>query len=260
MKKTILLFAAMALVTLGFFTSCDPAGTDDLPPVITITEPTADTIQVEIGDSVTFKVSLSSDNTLKEFKTLSNGVGITFVNGSKTFTGTSDEVVEVTAKVTSEATIGTPIEITFTLNDEKGTSNVKKVIVAKKTVVSLSAAQAFEWKRVGAPAGEGLAMFGLKWESNTGTNVVISNGATKFVKLSNNAWTTITTADQLKGAIDGATNITKWEEVSSQASKSYDFSLGTLFEGTYFLIHVTNGKVETAAAGTTITITGEYKK
>jgi len=258
MKKTILLFAAMALVTLGFFTSCDPAGTDDLPPVITITEPTADTIQVEIGDSVTFKVSLSSDNTLKEFKTLSNGVGITIVNGSKTFTGTSDEVVEVTAKVTAEATVGAPIEITFSVDDEKGTSNVKKVIVAKS---SLSAAQAFEWKRVGVADGEGLAMFGLKWERNTGTNVVISNGATKFVKLPDDAWTTIKTAEELKAAIDGATNITKWEEVSSQASKAYDFSLGTLFEGTYFLIHVTNGKVETAtAAGTPITITGEYKK
>lgn len=257
MKKTILLFAAMALVTLGFFTSCDPAGTDDLPPVITITEPTADTIEVEIGSAVTFKVSLSSDNTLKDFKTLSNPGGITFTNDSKTFTGTSDEVVEVTATVTSEAAVGTPIVITFTVNDEKGTSNAKKVIVPKS---SLSAAQTFEWKRVGGGASEGLAKFGLKWDSNTGTSVVITNGATKFVKLPNDAWTTITTADQLKAAIDGAANITKWEEVSSQASKAYDFSLGTLFEGTYFLIHVTNGKVETATAGTTITITGEYKK
>lgn len=257
MKKTILLFAAMALVTLGFFTSCDPAGTDDLPPVITITEPTADTIEVEIGSAVTFKVSLSSDNTLKSFQVLNDTDGVTFTNDSKTFSGTSDEVVEVTATVTNAVEAGKKIVLTFVVNDEKGTSNVKKVIVAKS---SLSAAQAFEWKRVGGADGEGLAMFGLKWESNTGTNVVISNGATRFVKLPNDAWTTITTADQLKAAIDGAANITKWEEVSSQASKSYDFSLGTLFEGTYFLIHVTNGKVETAAAGTTITITGEYKK
>lgn len=257
MKKTILLFAAMALVTLGFFTSCDPAGTDDLPPVITITEPTADTIEVEIGSAVTFKVSLSSDNTLNSFQVMSDTDGVTFTNDSKTFSGTSDEVVEVTATVTNAVEAGKKIVVTFVVNDEKGTSNVKKVIVAKS---SLSAAQTFEWKRVGGGASEGLAKFGLKWDSNTGTSVVITNGATKFVKLPNDAWTTITTADQLKGAIDGATNMTKWEEVSSQASKSYDFSLGTLFEGTYFLIHVTNGKVETAAAGTTITITGEYKK
>lgn len=257
MKKTILLFAAMALVTLGFFTSCDPAGTDDLPPVITITEPTADTIEVEIGSAVTFKVSLSSDNTLKSFQVLNDTDGVTFTNDSKTFSGTSDEVVEVTATVTNAVEAGKKIVLTFVVNDEKGTSNVKKVIVAKS---SLSAAQAFEWKRVGGGASEGLAKFGLKWDSNTGTSVVITNGATKFVKLPNDAWTTITTADQLKAAIDGAANITKWEEVSSQASKAYDFSLGTLFEGTYFLIHVTNGKVETAAAGTTITITGEYKK
>lgn len=258
MKKTILLFAAMALVTLGFFTSCDPAGTDDLPPVITITEPTADTIEVEIGSAVTFKVSLSSDNTLKDFKTLSNPGGITFTNDSKTFTGTSDEVVEVTATVTSEAAVGTPIVITFTVNDEKGTSNAKKVIVPKS---SLSAAQAFEWKRVGGADGEGLAMFGLTWTSNTATSAVIKQGATKFVKLPNDAWTTITTAEELKAAIDAAANIEKWEEVSATANKTYDISLGTIKEGTYFLIHVTNGKVETAtAAGTPITITGEYKK
>lgn len=260
MKKTILLFAAMALVTLGFFTSCDPAGTDDLPPVITITEPTADTIEVEIGDSVIFKVSLSSDNTLKEFKTLSNPGGISFTNDSKTFTGTSDEVVEVTAKVTAEATIGTPIVITFTVNDEKGTSSAKKVIVAKKTVVSLSAAQAFEWKRVGGADGTGLEEFGLTWTSNTATSAVIKQGATKFVKLSDDAWTKLTTADELKAAIDAATNIEKWEEVSATATKTYNVSLGTIKEGTYFLIHVTNGKVETAAAGTTITVTGEFKK
>jgi hypothetical protein len=165
MKKTILLFAAMALVTLGFFTSCDPAGTDDLPPVITITEPTADTIEVEIGSAVTFKVSLSSDNTLNSFQVMSDTDGVTFTNDSKTFSGTSDEVVEVTATVTNAVEAGKKIVVTFVVNDEKGTSNVKKVIVAKKTVVSLSAAQTFEWKRVGGAEGTGLAEFGLTWTS-----------------------------------------------------------------------------------------------
>jgi hypothetical protein len=262
MKKALTGLFLMVMVTVGFFTSCTPDVLDSNPPTISITSPTADTTKVFIGDSVTFSISLSSENGLASFKALSSVSGVEITNGNLTFSGTSSEKVSVTATLSNAVTAGTVIEISFVVEDSKKSASEKKVLVAKAKETPLSEAKNFEWKRVGGTTATGLETFGLTWTSNsTELNAVIKKGATKFVELEPATWTTIANLEALKTAIDGATDIDKWEKVSaSSASKTYDLTLGTIKDSHYFLIHVTNSTVSVADAGTTVTINGQYKE
>jgi len=259
MKKTIRNFAVLTAITLGFFTSCVEDGESVDTPVITVTSPAADTISVASGDSVVFTLDLSSTSGLASLQTLT-GVGVELTNGDKTFNASLTETVTVTAKVTDDATVGEFIEVNFTVANDSKQATVTKIlsVVAKET--PLSAAAAFEWKRVGGAAANGLEEFGLTWTSNTATNAVIKKGAAKFVELQAAQWTSIANLEALKAAIDGATDMEKWEKVSAAKSDTYDFTLGTIKDNVYYLIHVENGTVSTATAGTTIVITGNYKK
>jgi len=150
---------------------------------------------------------------------------------------------------------------TFEVTDKDGyTAEVSVKITVELATTALSAEKDFTWQRVGSAAGTGLSQFGLSWTSNTATAAVIKKDADKFVELSSGQWTSITTVEALKAAIDAAADMTQWTGVSAtQASKTYDVVLGTKKGDAYFLIHVTNSTVTTSASGTTITITGKYK-
>jgi len=264
MKKTFNSLFLLVAVTLGFFTSCtediiDPA--EKNPPTITINTPATDTTTVYIGDSVVFSIKVTSENGLTKLKTMSSVAGVDIAEGEVTFSSTSFENVDVTAKITDAVADGTVIEISFVVEDAEKSATAKKVIVAKAKATPLSEAKSFEWKRVGGAAGAGLDVFGLTWTSNSSDlNAVIKKGATKFVELEPAAWSTITNLEALKTAIDAATDIERWEKVSaSVASKTYDLTLGTIKDSKYYLIHVTNSSVSVADVGTTVTIGGQYK-
>ncbi len=153
---------------------------------------------------------------------------------------------------------------TFEVTDKDGYTaevSVKIKVQSATTTTPLSAEKDFTWQRVGSAAGTGLSQFGLSWTSNTATAAVIKKDADKFVELQSSQWTSITTFEALKAAVDAATDMTQWTGVSAtQASKTYDVVLGTKKGDAYFLIHVTNSTVTTNTSGTTITITGKYKE
>lgn len=257
MKKTIKTLAILAVITTGFLTSCIE-DTITNPPVIDLTS-VSDTTEVAIGDSLVLTFDISSDEGLTSLLTTS-GIGLEIINGDQTFASTLSETVSVTIKVTTDATVGEVIAVNFTVaNDsEQATGKAYIKVLAKETL--LSEAKDFEWERIGGAAATGLESFGLTWTSNSATNAIIKKGADKFVELAVADWTTITNLEALKAAIDAAADMEKWEKISSQATKTYDLTLGTIKGGTYYLIHITNGTVSTATAGTTIVVNGQYKQ
>jgi len=258
MKKRVFILAFAAIGIVGYFTSCIEDYSTDPVPTIEVVSPTADTVSVAIGDSVTFTIDLSSENTLASFQALSSSSEVEIENGSKSFTATSDETVNVTVKVKESATPNTAITLTFTVTDQGKQSSVQRVVIPE----GLSEAKDFTWQRIGNATATGLEKFGLTWTQNTSTNAVIKKGATKFVELSVGSWTGIKSFSALKSAIDAATDMDKWEKVSAtDASKTYDLTLGTIKDNNYFLIHVTNSTVVIETTGSAnITIKGQYKE
>jgi hypothetical protein len=258
MKRSIRKFALLTAIALGFFASCIEDVVDANPPVITVNSPTSDTISVVVGESTDFTLELTSGNDLVSFQALCSDANVELSNSNKTFTGTNVETVTVTASLSSTIAAGTVIEISFVLADAYKQTSKKKYILATG---NLSAAKNFEWKRVGGNTATGLEDFGLTWTSNTTTNAVIKKGASKFVELLPAQWNSINTMQALKTAIDAATDMNQWEKVSAtDASKTYDLTLGTIKGGKYYLIHVTNSTVTVATEGSTITIKGQYKE
>jgi hypothetical protein len=84
--------------------------------------------------------------------------------------------------------------------------------------------------------------------------------ATKFVQLTPAQWASITTKEDLAAAVDAGTDIVEYSGVSAEATGTYDDVLATKYNDEYFIIHVTNATVVVGGSGTTITITGKYKK
>lgn len=263
MKKLFFSFAVLAIAVLGF-TSCDTVGTTDdtdSAPEIAVTSLLEDTISVEAGDTISFTVDVASENSLVSFQAMSSDAGVTFVSDiPDSLTGLKTATIEVVASVGKDVAANTDITITFVVTDEKLTSNAKKVINVTKSVNPLSAATAFEWKRIGGKDATGLDKFGLSWTSNTSTSAVIKKGADKFVELDAALWDSLKTVEELAAAIDAAANIDKWEGVSvEKPSATYNYLLGTIKTGTYYMIHVTNSSVAVTSEGSTVTISGESK-
>jgi len=259
MRKTISFLAILAIVATGSFTSCTEDVTDSNAPTISIT-PSADTTNVYIGDSIDFTVSLASESGLASLKTVTSLAGVNLTNSDLTFKGTASEVATVTAAVTSSIADSAVIALTFTVTDDAKQTSAQKYIRAIKKATSLTSAKDFTWQRVGGSDATGLATFGLKWTSNSATYAIIKKDATKFVELDAKAWSTLTNLEDLKKAVDAATDMTQWEKVSVTANKTYDYTLATIISEKYFLIHVTNSTVEVATAGSTITVGGQYKE
>lgn len=262
MKRTILLLIAIvSVLSMGLY-SCitDPA--DSNPPTIEVSSPVADTVNIFVGDSIDFLLTLTSENGLKSLLALSSSVNVTLINNDLDFNNTASESITVTAVIGEGAEDNETVEIVFTVNDSNKSANTKKVVVVKVKETPLSEAAEFEWKRVGGSAGSGLEMFGLIWTINKSTmvNAIIRKDADKFVELEPEKWTSITNLEDLVVAVDAATDMTEWNKISAEANKSHDLCLATIKEGKYFLIHVTNSTVSTGDAGTTISITGQYKE
>ncbi len=259
MRKTIKFFTIIAIVATGLFTGCVEDVVDENPPTISVT-PSADTTDVFIGDSIDFTLSLGSGNGLATLKTLQSGAGVEIINGDVTFAGESSQAATVTVKVTSDAADSAIITISFTVADGVSQASETRSIRAIKKATALTGAKDFTWKRVGGNDATGLATFGLKWTSNSATNAIIKKDATKFVELDPTAWSTIKNLEDLKKAVDAATDMTDWQKVSATANKTYDYTLATIISEKYFLIHVTSSTVEVSTVGSTITINGGYKE
>lgn len=260
MRKNKVMLAMLFVSVAGFFTSCIDDVVNDEGPVITVSSPASDSIDIFIGDSVDFSIALSAENGLTNFKAMVSATGIELSNSNLTFNDTNNESVTVTAKVTEIAAVGNAT-VTFVVEDGLKSANETKVLVISKNETPLSEAADFEWKRVGGNDATGLEQFGLTWTENTSTSAVIKKGADKFVELAAENWTGLSSVETLAEAIEAADDMDRWEKISAEESKTYDLTLGTKVETTYYLIHITNATVATdAVAGTTITVIGQYKE
>ena len=128
---------------------------------------------------------------------------------------------------------------------------------------ALDSATDFSWIRdKGAAATGSLGTYGLSWPSNTATEAVIKpiSGYT-LVELSASQWTSITTKEALKEAVDGKTGIAEYK-IAIKETADFNVVLATKNGDTYYMIHVT--RVENYNyAGTTnykYTISGQAKK
>lgn len=151
----------------------------------------------------------------------------------------------------------------FVVTDKNGETNtISLTVTAEAGTTPLGAAEATLWKREGANAGTGLSGFGLKWDSNLKAvhAVIKKDVASKFVQLNADSWTTFTTQEELVAAVDAAQGIEDFREISAEASATFNYVLGVIYNNQYFMIHLTSSTVEVLQAGTTITINGESKK
>ena len=137
----------------------------------------------------------------------------------------------------------------------------KEVPVTIKSSTNLTEST-FTWKRIGSADATGLSTFGLQWTSNNEKTVwcVIKplDGA-KLVELTAAQYTSITNYTDLQTAVDNGTALTEYKKISTEATSTYNNVIATKYNGKYYLINITKATIETATAGTTITITGNYK-
>jgi hypothetical protein len=177
--------------------------------------------------------------------------GTSYSSESFSISASGAGVFDIKATVTDNAGETRTVSITITVEE------------ATNPDTPLTEAEDFTWNREGSAAGTGLSQFGLKWTSNAKEvkAKIIKDNATKLVNLGSSAWTTITTQEALIAAIDAATDMEAYHEVSAEANHTYDDVIGTIVDGTYYMIHVTSGTVANdISTGTAITITGQYKK
>lgn len=268
MKKLVYLLG-LFLVAGFMFTSCSDDNTDEpkeLKPVISF----------KTGGTFT-----SSDVTINEGESIDVGV-ICTANSNSNAKLNNVKVYTIVNNVAQAAIIDSTINtsafdanytITFPdaftgklyaeVTDKDGQkNNVSFNITVEVATNPLDAEADFTWQRVGGSDATGLAMFGLKWTSN-GKPVyaeIKKDMAQKFIQLTPVQWTSITTKEDLAAAVEAGTDIVEYSGVSAEASGTYDDVLATKYNDEYFIIHVTNATVEVGGSGTTITITGKYKK
>ncbi len=274
MKMRKLRFLAVALLGASsmFLTSCEDDDPTSLGPTLNMVElgsgETSGEITVTQGSTLTFTWdSRKGDRDLNTFDITMVGANVMSSPMSErgisfpyTITNANDETYVDTLVATAGPNLG-KTSYTFTVTDKDGNT---KSVSYEVTVVAgsnpLSAAQSFQWQRVGGAAGTGLDQFGLAWTANTGTSAIVKQDAsTKLVMLQPSDWTTITTDAELAAAVNAGTDMADYRGVSATMDDTYDDVLGVAYNGDFYLIHVTQGTVTTGGSGTTITIDGEYK-
>jgi len=135
--------------------------------------------------------------------------------------------------------------------------------VVNPTETPLGAASNFSWVRDKGAAVTGLnSELGLAWTSNTATEAIIkSNTGVKLVELSASQWTSITTKEALKKAVDEGTVIAD-KRIPINKTSTQNVVLATKNGEAYHMIHITDA-INFNYTGTSdykYTISGQSKK
>jgi len=271
MKKTIYLFGLLLLAGAMVFTACKKDEDDptpvDLTPVLTFIGNagyTSADATLTVGS--TFKVGVNAAENTTSKKNIETFKVVRTFNNTPTTVYEEDNIGSANYTweddLTANAIAGTE-RWTFTVTDK---DNLVKELVLNITteaaVTPLGNPEAMTWERVGADPATGMAMFGLKWTSNLKEVMaqIKKDSADKFVQLTAAEWTSLTTVEELAVAVEAGTDMDTYTGISAEVPQAYDAVLATKFNGEYFMIHLTNTTIEVLTGGTTITITGEYKK
>ena len=283
--KKLKLFALLFLAGTLIFTSCSKDDEEETTPMPTVTFSGASSYEVDLTDSTTthivYSASIKAEGKVKTFviyekKYVSNGEGGYDINSTTYFDGTDDFGGETSKTYYFDKNFNATdfvlngkevakIEYVYSVTDKESQNFEKVCTITKKeetpAETPLSDATAFSWKRVGGSAGTGLSTFGLKWTSNAKEvhAQITKDSADKLVILSSADWTNITTKEALAAAVDNATGVEVYANVSAESDDNYDDVIATKVGTEYFLIHVTKGMVNSDQSGTTIEIQGESK-
>lgn len=271
--KKLKLLALGLLSSSVMLTSCaDDNEENPIGPSLSVTEDTqgATNGEVDIAVGSTFSFSWDArkgDADMDMFTIEIDGVPIAeTTDGGNTLpyelSGSDEDLY--TDGITFTASAVSSRDYTFIVEDKDGMTVSRTItvnVVAGTT--PLASAEAFTWQRVSGAAGTGLDQFGLKWTNNSSTSaIVMTESGSKMVNLNASAWSSITTKEALMAAVDGGTALSQYTGVSVQQSGTYDDVLGVKkTDGTYYLIHITDGTVTNTGGGNfTYKIEGDYKK
>ena len=276
MKNLKSLFLALAVAAMPFaFTSCNPTEYG----AATITFDAGTTINIAPGENfaITGTVRITEDGariddiTARVLYVAANGTTVTRViansndRGDNTFTSVTNAHYTFRFDQTHELAdfIGEEnLRLEIVANVRNGDQSSRYLTIVSTT--DLGAPQAFTWRReAGTPAATGLTEFGLAWTSNLGSPamaVVRTADAERFVVLPANSWTTITTQEALRAAVNAADDIEEFRGVPAAGTHTHNFVLATRVNGQDIMIHITNSTSQLTDAGTTTTITGQSRR
>jgi hypothetical protein len=256
--KKYFAYVLSLLFLIGFTTSCgeDSEEVDTLP---TLTDAGSST-EITVGAKANIKASVIANSKIEKIEVLLNNATKTTKTSGFTNT-TSDNFVYEYQSETADA--GKTLTFSVKVTDKKGKFTSKDfAVTVKAATTDLSAEADFTWIREGGAAGTGLTAFGLSWTENTSSVAIIKKGAKKLVKLTGAQYTSITTKEGLKTAVDAAADVADIRDVSvTDANKTYtDLVIATVTnDDKYYILKINSSKVETGTAGTKVTIAGKSK-
>ena len=274
MKKLAL--ALVCFASVAFFASCTKPVDNPEPSISVITDEgfvkSGDVIDINQVFVYGFQMASNSE-TKKELKQLA--ISTTFIDLEGNETTPEEEIISLAGKteyrfvdtVYYEVTrdvMGT-IKTVATITDVDGKINTATLTLSLNEPAEPLEVNDFTWFRHGSNPGEGLEEFGLEWTSNLKeAHAIIKpvEGATLYgFGVGSDVWNEVTTdVEKVAAFTEGLHSVMEdFRGVSAWQSKDYDYVIGTLYEGEYHLIHITHGQVDSSAAGTDITITGQAK-
>lgn len=262
MKKLAL--ALVCLISVAFFASCTPEGQPTIN-VLPGDEYVHDGDIINVNEEFNIGFAMASS-----LETGSQLASFTLVIDDETFETVTLEGTEYTFERTLALnTVDTRddidnLVITGTVTDVLGQSaSVTMTLILDETQELI--VEDFEWKRDGSNPGTGLEAFGLAWTSNVKEVHAVIQPKDKSVKLYQipaEKWAEVTTQPEKVALFaDGgvAVEIDNYKGVSAEVPHDdYNDVIATLYNGEYYLIHITKGEV-TYDNATHITITGEWK-
>lgn len=259
--KKILAYLISTLLLIGFTTSCSSDEEEDVVAAPTVAD-NGSSKEVTVGDKITLKALIVAKAKLSKVEVRLNNATLT----TKTSFVNPDSDNFSFEYTTKNEDAGKTLVFTIVATDRKNQTGQKDFsVVVKARTTPLSNEESFTWERTGSAAGTGLSTFGLAWTSNTSTSAIIrKDTAKKLVKLSAAQYTSITTKEALKAAVDAATGVEDIRDVSvTAANQNYpDLVIATITNAdVYYIIRIENSRVEsTPTAGTKVTITGKFKR
>ncbi|NBC24459.1 MAG: hypothetical protein GVX78_02460 [Bacteroidetes bacterium] len=279
------------LLTLGILSaglmlsSCSDDDGEDMVtgPSLNLTELNHGVVDGEVtitsDETVSFRWRADAgDNQLEEFSLQQNGNN-TQEPAPVTLQGIQlpyddidnddDETYIDTLEFSNFNNIGTT-SYTFIVTDGMVSESVTIDVIVEEDEVLLQDPQDLTWERLaGVPVATGLTEFGLEWDLNSDSDgdgeaeAVIElamNGAEKMVSFSSAAaYTDIENESQLAEAIDDGDPVVSYTEIAAGVDQSINEVIAVRFDGTDYLINLLNVEASTSMAGTSTTITGEYK-
>lgn len=270
MKKLKLFALGLLGASMFMTTSCsDDPEEDAIGPILSVNETAFGdedgVVEVTPGSTVRFEwEARKGDADLDQFRIMINGNSVAVTSGEGNeipykITNADDELYSDHIEFEVGDAQSTQ-EYSFEVTDKDGLSKTVTITVEVANESTPLTTENFEWTRVGSTPGLGLAQFGLKWTQNTSTNAIVAVDGAQMVELSSAAWDDITTRESLANAFVEGTLITEYDGVSVTANGSYDDVLAVQYNSEYYLIHITDGDVNTSGAGTTVVISGQYKE